>query len=126
MSCAEEGKGLGAIERRLADEDPALAEAFQRWQVPEGAPDTQDGGTVAQPWVLAVFVTAAVSWVVSPGFGVLVAAVALFWVLVDADQRRGRVGLARAAGRDAADAPTCADGPDDGGLPPPRWRGGWI
>jgi Protein of unknown function (DUF3040) len=97
MSRADDKTGLGAIERRLADDDPALAEAFQQWKVPEDAPDTQDGETTAPPWVLAVFVTAAVAWVVSPGFGVLVAAVALFWVLVDADQRRGRLGSVRCA-----------------------------
>jgi hypothetical protein len=75
--------------------------------------------------VLAVFVTAAVSWVVSPGFGVLVGAVALAWFLLDAlVDRRRRPGSLRNAPVRAERAADDADGPDDGGPPPNLW-GGW-
>lgn len=125
MSRADDRRGLNAIERRLADDDPALAQAFQRWQVPEGPPDARDGETTAPPWVLGVFLTAAVSWVVSPGFGVLVAVVALSCILVGTD-RTGRNGRRRATGVQDAGGPDGVDPRDDGGLPPYTWRGGWI
>jgi hypothetical protein len=135
---AEDRKGLAGIERRLVDDDPALAQAFQQWQVPEGAPDArdgdaqdgdaQDGVTIVPPWVLAVFVTAAVGWVLHPGFGGLVAVLALSCVLVDADRPgRGRAGRRRVAGEGgAAGGPGGIDRRDDGGLPPRTWPGGSI
>lgn len=129
---ADDRKGLAGIERRLVDDAPALAEAFQQWQVPEGAPDApdgdaQDGETTVPPWVLAVFVTAAVAWVVSPGFGVLAAVVALSGVLLDADRSGSdRADRRRAAGGGSAGGPGGIDRRDDGGLPPHMWRGGSI
>ena len=81
----------------------------------------------APPWVLAVFVTAAVSWVVSPGFGVLVGAVALAWVLLDAsDGQRRRPGSRRNPHGRCEKKPDDADGRDDGGLPPHLWRDGLM
>jgi hypothetical protein len=125
---ADGGQGLGAIERRLADDDPALAAAFQRWHMPDETPAAQDGDMAVAPWVLAVFVVAAVSWVASTSFGILVAVVAVAWVLVDADQHRGGrrgAGRERLADRGAGLGSRGVDGRDDGGLPP-TWRGGWM
>jgi hypothetical protein len=127
MSCADDKGGLGAIERRLAGDDPALAEAFQRWRVPERAPDAQDGETTAPPWVLAVFVVAGISWVVSGGFGVLAAAIVLSWILLGVDRgSRDRRRSGPAADGRGADKPTGINGPDDGEMPPDLWRGRWI
>jgi hypothetical protein len=126
MSPAGDRDGLSAIEQELLDGDPALAEAFQRWEVPTGGREEQPvGTTTAPPWVVAVFAVAAVSWVVSPGFGVLVGAVGLAWVLLNAnDDHRHRPGSRDAPGR-AEKAPN-ADGRDDGWPPPNLWRGGWM
>jgi hypothetical protein len=86
MSPAGDRDGLSAIEQELLDGDPALVEAFQRWEVPVSGREEPPGGTTAAPpWVLAVFATAAVSWVVSPGFDLLVGAVAVAWFLLNAD-----------------------------------------
>ncbi len=51
LSRADDRKGLAAIERRLVDDDPALAEAFQQWQMPEVAPNARDGETTVPPVV---------------------------------------------------------------------------
>lgn len=127
MSPAGDRDGLNAIERDLMDHDPALAEAFERWQAPAVEPDERPGVTTAPPWVLAVFVTAAVSWLVSPGFGVFVGLIALAWVLVgDADHHRRRPGSGARAAGDSDKAADGADGRDDGWPPPHLWRGGWI
>jgi Protein of unknown function (DUF3040) len=88
MNLPDEEERLRAIERRLVDDDPALAEAFQRWQVP-----TRKSGraeTAVPPWVLAVFLTAAVAWVATSGFGAAVGVLALSWVLYEVINRRGR------------------------------------
>ena len=123
MSPTDDREGLNSIERELVDGDPALAEAFHRWQVPTAAPEERPGGTTAPPWVLAVFVTAAVSWVVSPGFGVVVGAVALAGILLDAiDGHLGRPGSRRIAHGRCEKEPDDADRSDDGG--PPRTCGG--
>ncbi len=127
MSPAGDRDGLNAIERELADGDPALAEAFHRWQAPKDVPQERPGGTTAPPWVLAVFVTAAVSWVVSPGFGVVAGAVALAWLLLDVtDGHRHLPGSRRNPHSRSEEAPTDADGRDDGWPPPHLWRGGWM
>jgi hypothetical protein len=125
MSPAGDRDGLTAIEQELLGGDPALVEAFQRWEVPAGRrEEPPDGTTTAPPWVMAVFATAAVSWVVSPGFGVLVGAVALAWFLIDANDHRDRPGYRNVPGR-AGKAPG-AGGRDDGRPPPNLWRGGWV
>ena len=123
---ADDRKDLAAIERRLVDDDPALAEAFQEWQMPDGAPDARDGETTVPPWVLAVFVTAAVGWVLAPGFGLLTAVVALSYVLGADRPGRSRRGRMREGGGAAAGGPGGIDRRDDGGLPPSPWQGGWI
>jgi hypothetical protein len=126
MSPAGDRDGLSAIEQELLDGEPALVEAFQRWEVPVSGREEPPGGTTAAPpWVLAVFATAAVSWVVSPGFGVLVGAVALAWFLLNPTDDHGRrPGCRNALGR-AGKAPD-VDGRDDGWPPPNLWRGGWM
>jgi hypothetical protein len=122
---ADDRKDLAAIERRLVDDDPALAEAFQEWQMPEEVPDARDGGTTVPPWVLAIFVTAAVSWVLSPGFGVLAAVLAFSWVSLGT-AGPGGAGRRWTARGGAVGGPGHVERPDDGGLPPSTWRGGWM
>jgi Protein of unknown function (DUF3040) len=127
MSAAGDRDGLDAIERELADDDPTLAEAFQRWRVPAAGRERRPAGTTVPPWMLAVFLTAGASWVASPGFGVLAGALATAWVLLGGtDARRGRPGGARAADGPAEKPPRDTDGPDDGRPFPCTWRGGWV
>jgi hypothetical protein len=126
MSRADDRNGLAAIERRLVEDDPALAEAFQQWQMPERAPDARDGETLVPPWILAVFATAAVGWVLAPGFGLLTAVVALSYVLGADRPRPDRRGRRRETGEATAGGPSGIDRREDGGLPPYPWPGGWI
>jgi hypothetical protein len=62
----DDGKGLESIERGLTDDDPALVEAFQKWEVPAVVGGVLPGATTVPPWALAVFAIAAVSWVGVP------------------------------------------------------------
>jgi hypothetical protein len=123
----DDGKGLESIERGLTDDDPALVEAFQKWEVPAEVRGVLPGATTVPPWALAVFAIAAVSWVVSPGFGVLVAAAALFSGLLDGHGRhRDPFWSSRAAAEGSASAaPTEGGGRgDDSEWPPRTWRNG--
>jgi hypothetical protein len=123
MSLAGEGEGLSAIERRLVDDDPALAEAFRRWDAPARTCAAGPGETTAPPWVLVVFVTAAAVWIVTSSFGVAVGVLAVSWVLFEViDRRARRPGTTGAAD---AGAPADSDRRDDGGLPPHPWLPGW-
>ncbi len=126
MSSAGDRDGLSAIEQELLDGDPALVEAFQRWEVPtSGREEPLGGTTTASPWVMAVFAIAAVSWVVAPGFGVLVGAVVLAWFLLNANDGPGHRPGRRDVPRRAEKAPD-ADGRDDDWPPPNLYRGGWV
>jgi Protein of unknown function (DUF3040) len=123
MNLPGEGDELAAIERRLVDDDPALAEAFRRWEAPARTCATWRGETTAPPWVLAVFLTATVVWIATSSFGVAVGVLALSWVLFEVIDRRAR--RPGTAGTADAGAQADSDRRDDGGLPPHPWLPGW-
>lgn len=124
----DDGTSLEGIERELTDDVPALAEAFRKWETPAEVHEAPAGATTVPPWALAVFATAAVSWVVSPGFGVLVAAFSLLSALLNG--QGGQPGQHPRTPSGEGPAPTArteggAPG-NEGEWPPHTWRNGWM
>ena len=72
---AEDLARLQRIESGLTNDDPALVRQFRSWRPSSGERPLLPGWSVVPRWVLLVFLVAFFGWVLSPGFGLLVAVI---------------------------------------------------
>ena len=122
---------LRRIEQQLVEADSSFANAFRRWREPPGD-DALSRHSTVRPWMLAVFLTAFTSWFTAPVLGFVACALAAAWLGWTSWQDRVRIAGGRKTegaaryGRAFPDGKPHRSDPDDGWMPPPTCRGGWI